>query len=243
MLIKRAAIVFGALLLALLTTPSIASVYSRQGTFPTPNGGKMSQAYGKNKFVVRNVGSRPYFDVYVGTKLVFTVREQNVDICGSGSGLITDFEHDFYLSPDHRHLFVEQKAVHCYGVGTLYGPGPDGKVRPIRPHGMPFDSAAIRAFEHVIHLDPGEPHDDDSGQQAYGEETRVIHFVRWTPHGVDFIVALANFYCGSAPLNEGENEYDWSGHYDFRTGRFTHMYIIDRLTHQGYLQERKRLGE
>lgn len=222
--IKRVAAALGALSLILTTSPGIASDNST------------SQSNGDNKFVVRNVHSGNYFDVYVHNKLVFTVKEQNVDLSGGGSGLITDSDHDFYLSPDHRYLFVEQKSVHCYGVGTLYGPGPGDKVRAIRPHGMPFDSAAIRAFERVAHIPKHEPGHDE----AYGDETRVIHFVRWTPHGVDFTVALANFYCGSGASSVGDKEYDWSGHYDFPTGRFSRMSIIGTQTHADYLREQKQ---
>jgi len=153
--------------------------------------------------------------VYVRNKRLFTVREQLLDMpMGEAAGLDTMYEHEFHLSPDYKYMFVEQKQMHCVGDGTLYGPIRGGIIGPIRPHGRPFDSAAIHAFVHVMHLhDPG-----------YGTFTRVIHFEGWTRDGVDFSMGLGNDWCGGR-LGPGEREYDWSGHFDFHLMRFTQIRV------------------
>ena len=178
--------------------------------------GELGEIVRDQKFLLQYLGQdKTNITVYVGNKRLFTVREQWVDMpMGEPPGLDTMYDHEFHLSPDRRHLFVEQKEMHCVGAGTLYGPVRGGIIGPIRPHGMPFDSAAIHAFVHAMHL-----HD-----RGYGTLTRVIHFEGWTRDGVDFSMGLANYWCGSAP-GPGEVEYDWTGHFDFHSMRFSHIHV------------------
>lgn len=210
---------------------------THQDNLADVNGGDQSVTNGNEKYVVRRVGSDRYIDVFYSNRHLFTVEDRKEsDPDGSDTkakpdapALIDDYDHDFYLSPDHRYLFIEQKLMHCYDVTTLYGPLNGSHYGMIKVKGRQFDEAAGQAFCKINHV-----------KLPYDNGTRVTHFVKWTKTGVDFTVGAANFYCGDGPEDPGNIEYDWSGHYDLKTKRFTHVHIDDTNTHAKWLKEKPK---
>ena len=118
------------------------------------NSGEIGEIRGDVEFRLRHVGSdKRFVDVSTHGHKLFSVAEQKIDLSDNQGLGYSDLDfHDFYLSPDHKYMFVEQKVVLCVDGASLYGPGPDGEIGAIRPHGLPFDSAAIAAFKARVKL-------------------------------------------------------------------------------------------
>jgi len=234
--------VAGLILATPSTRPILASDATHQNNLADVNGANQSVDDGVQKFLVRRKGKDRYIDVYYNNRHLFTVEDRKDDTPsdgakddpnysrtkdGSGDTLVDDYDHDFYLAPDHKHLFIEQKTMHCYDITTLYGPQGNGRYGMVRVHGLPFDEAAGRAFCRIMNI-----------RYEYDGGTRVTHFVRWTKDGLDFSVGAANFYCGDGAAEPGDIEHDWSGHFDFKTQRFTKVHLDSTYTHAQWQKER-----
>lgn len=233
-------VVAGLMLATPSTPPTLASDATQQGNLADIGGGNQSVDDGAQKFLVRRKGNHRYIDVYYNNRRLFTVEDRKDDSSGdanvpnysqtkdrSGDTLVDDYDHDFSLAPDHKHLFIEQKTMHCYDIATLYGPQADGSYGMVRVHGLPFDEAAGRAFCRIMNI-----------RYEYDGGTRVTHFVGWTKDGLDFTVGAGNFYCGDGPYEAGNIEHDWSGHFDFKTQRFTKVHLDSIYTHAEWQKER-----
>jgi hypothetical protein len=207
-----------------MNRPILASDSTHQNHADSSSGDQ-SQANGETKYVVRTVGKKRFIDVSYGSQPLFTVRDRT----DADADETDDYDHDFHLSPDHKHLFIEQKTMHCFDVATLYGPTSASHYGVTLVHGRPFDEAAGRAFCKIMHLN-----------NQYDNGTCVTHFIGWSKDGVDFGVGAANFYCGDGPQNAGEIEYDWTGHFDFKTQRFTRIHLDSTYTHAQWQREHDR---
>ncbi len=81
----------------------------------------------------------------------------------------SSYDHDFYLSPNAKWLFVTRKLFHTVDIGYLYHL--EGKqFKRVRPQGLRFDEAAIRFFSHHLHF----------RYEAIREGPRIIYFLQWT---------------------------------------------------------------
>ncbi len=115
------------------------------------------------------------------------------------------YDHDFYLSPDARWLFVTRKLFHTTDIGYLYHLKGTRFVK-VRPQGRRFDEAAIRFFFYHLHF----PYD------AIEEGPRIIYFLQWTADGKHLV-----FHFNSSKHYESRKYWLIEGCYDLTSHHFS----------------------